>query len=92
MTNEERRAALNRARVKALEHAENAEGGRMSDQVGPWNRARDLALIWAAVAEAMKDGDPVHDAPDGAPLDGVDLSRRDLAGSLLDAPPTWESS
>lgn len=60
MTNEERRAALNFAREKALENAQAAE-------VHHSDLALRKANMWALVANAMKDGDPVHDAPDGRP-------------------------
>lgn len=60
MTNEERRDALNLARVKALAAAQEME---VATEVPPHFRA----AVWAHVANAMKDGDPVHDSPDGRP-------------------------
>jgi hypothetical protein len=61
MTNEERRTALNLARSKALEFAQRADTHWV-------NTAEDgpeamLAMVWANVAQAMKDGSPTHDAP-----------------------------
>lgn len=70
MTNEERRRALNKARRKALEYAEAASSGTFSQTYMSRQELAEMARTWAAVAEAMKDGDPVHDAPDGRP-DGV---------------------
>jgi hypothetical protein len=64
MTNEERREALNRARKEAYDHALKAE--LAVDGVTRQGHG-EMAKVWAAVAEAMKDGDPVHDAPDGRP-------------------------
>ncbi len=65
MTNAERREALNRARTMAYEYAKIADRhyGETSED-GP---EVALAAMWARVAEAMKDGDPVHDGPDGRP-------------------------
>lgn len=76
MTNEERRRALNTARAKALEFAEAATVGYA--QHGEDGPEVLLATMWAAVAEAMKDGDPVHDAPDGRPA----LSMTELRAAL----------
>ncbi len=80
MTNEERRTALNLARKNALTYAQaladlsptiirvGAVDGPV-EQVNPqFIAAAEQAKVWAAVAEAMKDGDPVHDAPDGRPI------------------------
>ena len=75
MTNEERRNALNEARAKALANAKAAQ--RVNDHWSRWGsqapaaieRLTRMARMWASVAEAMKDGDPVHDAPDGHPVD-----------------------
>ena len=76
MTNEERRAALNLARRKTLEYAEAADRFPVVDMSGEAS-PRELmarrehvmhqATMWADVANAMKDGDPLHDAPDGRP-------------------------
>lgn len=68
MTNQERRNALNTARKHALRHACAAE--EHDPEIDPmiFTRHTRLAEMWAAVAEAMKDGDPVHDGPDGAPM------------------------
>lgn len=65
MTNEERRRALNKARAEAIKHATWAEEayGRSAED-GP---EAILACMWAAVANAMKDGDPLHDGPSGSP-------------------------
>lgn len=68
MTNEERRAALNLARQRAFHYAREAD--HVYECVGEDGPEVNLANMWAAVAEAMKDGDPKHDAPDGAPLNG----------------------
>lgn len=66
MTNEERRRALNLARKNALHHAQAAETHYThSGEDGP---EVNLATMWAAVARAMKDGDPTHDGPDGRPI------------------------
>jgi hypothetical protein len=67
MTNERRRDALNKARGKALLYAQaaddwHAEGDSLNIQI-----SCQMATMWARVAEAMKDGDPVHDGPDGLP-------------------------
>lgn len=64
MTNEERRAALNFARREALRHATEAEASHRHSPVGPNNESR-MAMMWSRVADAMKDGDPVHDSTDG---------------------------
>lgn len=78
MTNAERRTALNAARYNAYRHARNAEEEHNDVIRQPYI---DLATMWATVAEAMKDGDPMHDGPDGAPTngfaipDGVHLTR-----------------
>lgn len=69
MTNEERRAALNLARRKALDHANDTEAVNYDDAYEISRSAR-LAEMWAHVAQAMKDGDPVHDSVDGRPADG----------------------
>lgn len=66
MTNEERRAALNRAREKALAYAEAASSGTFSQTYTPREELALLSQTWSLVAQAMKDGDPAHDAPDGA--------------------------
>lgn len=67
MTNEERREALNEARAKALQWATYAERNFQREPYGSGNQHRiELAKMWAQVADAMKDGDPVHDGPDGA--------------------------
>jgi hypothetical protein len=69
MTNGERRAALNAARANALRHARNAEEKYShSAEDGP---EVQLATMWAHVANAMKDGSPDHDAPDGQPINNV---------------------
>lgn len=65
MTNEERRRALALARRNALRHALAAEelyAGSSED--GP---EAIMSQMWSAVGEIMKDGDPVHDGPDGYP-------------------------
>ncbi len=61
MTNEERREALNLARRNAVAAAHEMEA---ATDTAPHFRA----VVWAHVANAMKDGDPVHDAPDGHPI------------------------
>jgi len=63
VTNEERRMALNKARVNALAAAQEME----LTEVPPHFRA----AVWAHVANAMKDGSPDHDAPDGQPISSV---------------------
>lgn len=63
MTNEERKAALNLARRKSLEYAQAAETTGGLDTI-----AMAMSTIWSDVAQAMKDGDPKHDAPDGEPI------------------------
>jgi hypothetical protein len=71
MTNEERKAALNKARKKALEHAlkaETTQGIHSEESV-------TKSEMWALVAQAMKDGDPHHDGPDGRP-DSLDTLTR----------------
>jgi hypothetical protein len=65
VTNEERRAALNEARTLAQKHARIAEAAPRYG-LDPDHHVR-RSRMWAAVAEAMKDGDPMHDAPDGRP-------------------------
>lgn len=78
MTNEERRAALNLARRKTLEYAEAA------DIVSAQQEAyQGLAIMWADVANAMKDGDPLHDAPDGLP---AGITTRDASRSKFTTP------
>lgn len=75
MTNAERRTALNEARALAFKHAQAAENLARNYAPGyaeTVERAK-LALMWAAVAEAMKDGDPVHDGPDGRPANGFKI-------------------
>lgn len=52
MTNEQRRLALAKARLKAYEHAEVAEGVTNEEIYGP--RDRKLANMWAGVAQALK--------------------------------------
>jgi hypothetical protein len=71
MTNEQRRLALAKARLKALEHAEAASAPHRSagsDQ----DRDIRLAKMWAAVGGVMKVGSSVV-GPDGVgpePPDG----------------------
>jgi hypothetical protein len=67
MTNEERRNALNAARKYAFRHACAAEEFDFETDLTQFTKHCRLAEIWANVAQAMKDGDPVHDAPDGQP-------------------------
>lgn len=67
MTNEERRHALNSARRRAFEHANYAEALDPDHDLTPWTKHARLAEMWASVANAMKDGDPAHDGPDGRP-------------------------
>lgn len=67
MTNEERREALNRARRNALQWAEWAERNFERTSVTSNQLRVEMAKMWAGVADAMKDGDPVHDGPDGRP-------------------------
>lgn len=64
MTNAERKAALAEARSKAVAHARASE---VAGSIGMIENHIMRATMWAALAEAMKDGDPSHDAPDGAP-------------------------
>lgn len=72
MTNEERRAALNLARRKALGYAMAADGRSYPRASVETEYEIRMAVMWGKVAEAMKDGDPVHDATDGHPAsDGV---------------------
>lgn len=68
MTNDERRVALNSARRRAYEHALRAESIPAEHDAMSFTRHARLAEVWANVAQAMKDGDPDHDAPgpDGA--------------------------
>jgi len=61
VTNNERRAALNKARAEALRHAVWAEETFPENTQQTWDHAT-MARTWAAVAEALKDGDPMHDA------------------------------
>lgn len=71
MTNEERRRALALARRNAIRHALAAEElfvGNAED--GP---EVAMSQMWSLVAEAMKDGDPVHDGPDGIAVGAVGL-------------------
>lgn len=75
MDNRTRRAALNRARAKALEHAELAE--QLADHEGHGA----MANVWSNVAQALKDGDPEHDKVDGVP------SLADLRAALGDGSP-----
>lgn len=65
MNNKERRIALNTARANAYHHAQRAE--KVYDNIGEDGPEVLLATMWANVAEAMKDGDPSHDGPDGHP-------------------------
>lgn len=58
MTNEQRRAALSKARKKALEWAEKAED-EVGRQLG--RESLQMAGMWADVAQALKTGDPVGD-------------------------------
>lgn len=70
MTNEQRRNALNKARAEALRHATWAEE-LSTDITSLGNESPtlalhiDLAQTWAAVAQALKDGDPSHDSVGG---------------------------
>jgi hypothetical protein len=75
MTNAERRAALNKARRMALEYAERSEKPGMHTTLEQIERQIERATMWAAVAEAMKDGDPVHDGPDGRPIGVVNVTQ-----------------
>lgn len=63
MTNEERRRALNKARAEALRHATWAEelADQRHDDPKGWSARIRMATMWAAVADALKDGDPDHD-------------------------------
>lgn len=71
MTNEERRKALQEARTQALAYAREADDGYADHGMdGP---ETNLATMWASVAQALKDGDPLHDAPDGRPSMGFGL-------------------
>lgn len=60
MTNEERRAALDRARELALDFAEQATMSNYDDSY-EISRCSRLSEVWTGVALAMKDGDPNHD-------------------------------
>lgn len=62
--NNTRRQALNTARTQALEFAQMATANYVkTSEDGP---EVTLAIMWATVAEALKDGDPHHDgAADG---------------------------
>lgn len=60
VTNSERRVALNLARENALAAAQEMD---VATDVPPHFRA----AVWAQVANALKDGDPAHDGPDGSP-------------------------
>lgn len=51
MTNEQRRLALAKARLKALEHAEAAEKSNFDNPF-----AIEMANMWSGVAQAMKIG------------------------------------
>lgn len=68
MTNNERRNALNRARAEALRHAVWAEeiNSEHTDHPALNDHIR-LSTMWSQVAQALKDGDPVHDGPDNIP-------------------------
>jgi hypothetical protein len=67
ITNIERRKALNVARTQALEFAQLATAHYVkTSEDGP---EVTLAIMWATVAEALKDGDPQHDGVD--PVNGV---------------------
>ncbi len=73
MTNEERRQALNEARKMAYQYAKQANMTNLDGTLTDERRAdfRDTAKTWSLVAQAMKDGDPIHDAPDGVPSDAL---------------------
>lgn len=60
MTNQERRAALANARRRAVTCAELADG--LFAQRGEDGPEVALAIMWAAVADALKDGNPDHDS------------------------------
>lgn len=67
MTNNERRTSLNKARAEAVRHATWAEEYyEQNDPALTRDHAR-LATMWSQVAQALKDGDPVHDGPDNIP-------------------------
>lgn len=76
MTNPERRAALAKARNKALAYAEEADlygGLDISDIDATGHEAlvlnANLSMMWARVADALKDGDPAHDSVTTLPGD-----------------------
>lgn len=76
MTNQERRAALARARSKALAYAEEAEQMGQVDMAHLDSVAHEalvlnanLSMMWARVADALKDGDPAHDSVTTLPGD-----------------------
>ena len=68
MTNDERREALNQARRYSYRHVCAAEELSIETDLTQFTRHCRLAEVWASVAQAMKDGDPTHDAPDGNPI------------------------
>lgn len=73
MTNEERRKALNLARNRALYYAELSE---LSPALNYYDiPSHELATMWAHVAQAMKDGSPDHDGPDGLPTNQEIITR-----------------
>lgn len=69
MTNNERRSALNKARAQAIRHATWAEELSDTRENDPktWSWHIRMAGMWSQVAQALKDGDPVHDGPDNIP-------------------------
>jgi hypothetical protein len=67
VTNQQRRNALNAARSHALRHATAAEEHDPDIDLSTWSKHARLAEMWASVANAMKDGNPSHDGPDGRP-------------------------
>jgi hypothetical protein len=77
MENGERRAALNKARREAWEHALKAEAALD----GVTRQAHgEMAKVWAAVGEVMKDGDPNHDGPGPEAVADADAIRAFLTG------------
>lgn len=60
MTNEQRRLALAKARVKALEHAIAAESAAAAANWGDFEVQTKLAEAWSSVAGAMKVGQNIQ--------------------------------
>lgn len=72
MTNEQRRLALAKARLKALEYAEAVEAGGQT--LAEMEAAVSKSSMWSGVAQAMKIGPNIQadgsgpEPPDGEPF------------------------